>query len=366
MSEQEVTPVAAAASAAATATPPEQAARPPRPASTPKAPRQWLGGLALLLTLAAIGGGGYYQWQRQQSDQLVIDHLASEIKQLRDQQPAVLENDRQRQQQVQNLSTSQQQLADKQQSLEKQLLRLDSRQPNDWLLAEADYLVRMAGRKLWLEHDANAAQLLLADADNRLRQLDDPTLVPLREALANDQAKLKALPQIDREGLVLRLGALIDNVDQLTLTGLQAAPVAGDASDQPPSGELSEWRSNLLRTWNGFVDHFITIRRRDGQVEALLSPQQDWYLKENLKTRLLQAQLAVFREQPPIYEDNLNKADKWIEQYFDANDATTQYMHSEIARLLEQPLAVDLPKQFQSQATLESLVQQRLQRLLKP
>ena len=144
------------------------------------------------------------------------------------------------------------------------------------------------------------------------------------------------------------------------------ARLAGDASDQPPSGELSEWRSNLLRTWNGFVDHFITIRRRDGQVEALLSPQQDWYLKENLKTRLLQAQLAVFREQPPIYEDNLNKADKWIEQYFDANDATTQYMHSEIARLLEQPLAVDLPKQFQSQATLESLVQQRLQRLLKP
>ena len=98
--------------------------------------------------------------------------------------------------------------------------------------------------------------------------------------------------------------------------------------------------------------------------EALISPQQTWYLKENLKTRLLQAQLAVYREQQAVYEDNLTKADKWLEQYFDPNDTVSQYMHSEIAKLLEQPVVLEYPKQFASQHQLEELVHQRLQHLM--
>ena len=357
MTEQESTPSMPATVVTTT----EPLARPAPTAS--RAPRQWLAGIAIVLLIAACAGAYVYDNVRQQQQRELIHQLELRLTALQEQQPALQENDHQRQQQILNLGSGQQQLADKQNQLEKQLLQLQSRRPNDWLLAEADYLVRMAGRKLWLEHDATAAQMLLSEADNRLRELNDPSLLPLRQALAKDIAGLKELPQLDSEGLVLRLGALVDNVDQLTLLGLNANPPAATEPESPPSDSLADWRSNLGKSWHAFTDSFITIRRRDGNVEALLSPQQEWYLKENLKTRFLQAQLAIYREQQAVYEDNLTKADKWIEQYFDPNDATTQYMHSEIARLLEQSVSIELPKQFQSQSQLEDLVRQRLQHL---
>ena len=295
---------------------------------------------------------------------VVIKAAQNRLVELQQQQPALQENDLQRRQQLQNLSESQQQLTDKQTQLEKQLLKLESRRPNDWLLAEADYLVRMAGRKLWLERDATAAQMLLIEADNRLRDLNDASLLPLRQALTSDLAKLKELPTLDREGMVLRIGALIDNVDQLTLLGINPPPRNEEDAATELSDELGDWRSNLRKSWSAFSENFITIRRRNGNTEALISPQQTWYLKENLKTRLLQAQLAVYREQQAVYEDNLTKADKWLEQYFDPNDTVSQYMHSEIAKLLEQPVVLEYPKQFASQHQLEELVHQRLQHLM--
>ena len=324
----------------------------------------WLGALAIVLLLAACAAAYLYDTWRSQQQTAALHQLELQLVALQQQQPALQENDLQRQQQLQNLSTSQQQLSDKQTQLEKQLLRLESRRPNDWLLAEADYLVRMAGRKLWLERDATAAQMLLVEADNRLRDLNDASLLPLRQALTSDLVKLKELPLLDREGLVLRLGALIDTVDQLPLLGINPPPATEGEADVALSNDPGDWQSNLKKSWTAFTENFITIRRRNGDTEALISPQQTWYLKENLKTRLLQAQLAIYREQQAVYEDTLTKADSWLEQYFDPNDSTSQYMHGEIAKLLEQPVVLDYPKQFQSQHQLEELVHQRLQHLM--
>jgi uroporphyrin-III C-methyltransferase len=342
-----------------------------RPATPPPAPKQtagarhnWLGALAILLVLAACVGGYLYDNWRSQQQTAELHQLELKLVELQQQQPALQESDHQRQQQLQNLSTNQQQLSDKQGQLEKQLLGLESRRPNDWLLAEADYLVRMAGRKLWLERDVMAAQMLLIEADNRLRDMNDASLLPLRQALTSDLTKLKELPLLDREGLVLRIGALIDNVDQLTLLGINPPPAAEGEEDAKLTSDPSDWQTNLKKSWTTFSENFITIRRRNGNTEALISPQQTWYLKENLKTRLLQAQLAIYREQQAVYEDNLSKASSWLEQYFDPNDSTSQYMHGEIAKLLEQPVVLDYPKQFQSQHQLEELVHQRLQHLM--
>ena len=326
--------------------------------------QHWLAALAILLVLVACIGAYLYDTWRSEERLAQLHALELQLVELQQQQPALQENDLQRRQQLQNLSESQQQLTDKQTQLEKQLLKLESRRPNDWLLAEADYLVRMAGRKLWLERDATAAQMLLIEADNRLRDLNDASLLPLRQALTSDLAKLKELPTLDRGGMVLRIGALSDNVDQLTLLGINPPPRNEEDAATELSDELGDWRSNLRKSWSAFSENFITIRRRNGNTEALISPQQTWYLKENLKTRLLQAQLAVYREQQAVYEDNLTKADKWLEQYFDPNDTVSQYMHGEIAKLLEQPVVLEYPKQFQSQHQLEELVHQRLQHLM--
>ena len=103
------------------------------------------------------------------------------------------------------------------QSLQLAVADVKGRRPNDWLLAEADYLVKLAGRKLFLEHDAVSATKLMESADQRIAALNDPSLVSLRQSITNDITKLRTIPLIDRDGLVLRITSLQQQVDTLPL-----------------------------------------------------------------------------------------------------------------------------------------------------
>ena len=261
------------------------------------------------------------------------------------------------------LDQTQQRLQGEMQGLQNRVLDLNDKRPNDWMLAESEYLVRMAGRKLWLEHDLVSAITLLGNADERIAALNDPSLMPIRKALAEDIAKLKGMPRIDREGLTLKLAALSDQIELLPLSTV-SMPEAKAEPDQAVSANPDEWESNLKKNWVKFTENFVTIRRRDGAVEALLSPQQEIFLRENLKTKLLQAQLSVYREQQALYEDSLDKAQRWLTQYFDTDNSATRYMQGEIDKLKGEQIQIDYPAQFKTQAMLEQVLTERLQRIL--
>ncbi|NLJ91691.1 MAG: heme biosynthesis operon protein HemX [Aeromonadales bacterium] len=246
-------------------------------------------------------------------------------------------------------------------SMSRKLLDLDSKRPNDWMLAEAEYLVRMAGRKLWLEKDTTSSAMMLANADERLASLNDPSLTPVRRALADDIANVKSVKNVDREGIVIKLNSLIDQVGKLELDGVIMA--RAEEPDFTVSESVSDWKENLKKSWASFSDNFVTVRRRDGQVEALLSPQQHWYLNENLKGKLLQAQLAVYRDQQDIYDSSLTQAQQWLETYF-ADNSVRQFMLEQIDELSKQQIKVDYPEQFSAQDSLKQLLDDRLQRLL--
>nr|WP_083398946.1 uroporphyrinogen-III C-methyltransferase [Oceanisphaera psychrotolerans] len=258
---------------------------------------------------------------------------------------------------INNQSSTTEQL----EGLSHKVLDLDSKRPNDWMLAEAEYLVRMAGRKLWLEQDAVSAAMMLANADERLAALNDPGLTPVRRALADDIASIKSVQKVDREGLVIKLNSINDQVDKLTLAGVIMA--RAEEPDFTLSESVSDWKENLKKSWASFSDNFVTVRRRDGNVEALLSPQQHWYLSENLKGKLLQAQLAVYREQQEIYDSSLAQARQWLQDYF-ADDSVRQFMLEQIEQLSGQQIKVDYPEQFSAQERLQQLLDDRLQRLL--
>lgn len=247
--------------------------------------------------------------------------------------------------------------------MQTRVLDLNDKRPNDWMLAESEYLVRMAGRKLWLEHDLVSAITLLGNADERIKALNDPSLMPIRKALAEDIAQLKGMPRIDREGLTLKLAALSDQIELLPLSTV-SMPEAKSEPDQAVSTNPDEWESNLKKNWVKFTENFITIRRRDGAVEALLSPQQEIFLRENLKTKLLQAQLAVYREQQALYDDSLDKAQRWLTQYFDTDNSATHYMQSELDKLKGEQIQFNYPDRFKTQAMLEEVLTERLQRIL--
>lgn len=319
-----------------------------------------LGGVAILLALGLTGGLYLHGHKNAVAQQAELAQLKQQLASALSKIDQTSSKDAE---QLAALDQTQQRLQGEMQGLQNRVLDLNDKRPNDWILAESEYLVRMAGRKLWLEHDLVSAITLLGNADERIAALNDPSLMPIRKALAEDIAKLKGMPRIDREGLTLKLAALSDQIELLPLSTV-SMPEAKAEPDQAVSTNPDEWESNLKKNWVKFTENFVTIRRRDGAVEALLSPQQEIFLRENLKTKLLQAQLSVYREQQALYEDSLDKAQRWLTQYFDTDNSATRYMQGEIDKLKGEQIQIDYPAQFKTQAMLEQVLTERLQRIL--
>ena len=319
-----------------------------------------LGGVAILLALGLTGGLYLHGHKNAVAQQAELAQLKQQLASALSKIDQTSSKDAE---QLAALDQTQQRLQGEMQGLQNRVLDLNDTRPNDWMLAESEYLVRMAGRKLWLEHDLVSAITLLGNADERIAALNDPSLMPIRKALAEDIAKLKGMPRIDREGLTLKLAALSDQIELLPLSTV-SMPEAKAEPDQAVSTNPDEWESNLKKNWVKFTENFVTIRRRDGAVEALLSPQQEIFLRENLKTKLLQAQLSVYREQQALYEDSLDKAQRWLTQYFDTDNSATRYMQGEIDKLKGEQIQIDYPAQFKTQAMLEQVLTERLQRIL--
>ncbi|MCX9132404.1 uroporphyrinogen-III C-methyltransferase [Aeromonas veronii] len=319
-----------------------------------------LGGVAILLALGLTGGLYLHGHKNAVAQQAELAQLKQQLASALSKIDQTSSKDAE---QLAALGQTQQRLQGEMQGLQNRVLDLNDKRPNDWMLAESEYLVRMAGRKLWLEHDLVSAITLLGNADERIAALNDPSLMPIRKALAEDIAKLKGMPRIDREGLTLKLAALSDQIELLPLSTV-SMPEAKAEPDQAVSTNPDEWESNLKKNWVKFTENFVTIRRRDGAVEALLSPQQEIFLRENLKTKLLQAQLSVYREQQALYEDSLDKAQRWLTQYFDTDNSATRYMQGEIDKLKGEQIQIDYPAQFKTQAMLEQVLTERLQRIL--
>lgn len=319
-----------------------------------------LGGVAILLALGLTGGLYLHGHKNAVAQQAELAQLKQQLASALSKIDQTSSKDAE---QLAVLDQTQQRLQGEMQGLQNRVLDLNDKRPNDWMLAESEYLVRMAGRKLWLEHDLVSAITLLGNADERIAALNDPSLMPIRKALAEDIAKLKGMPRIDREGLTLKLAALSDQIELLPLSTV-SMPETKAEPDQAVSTNPDEWESNLKKNWVKFTENFVTIRRRDGAVEALLSPQQEIFLRENLKTKLLQAQLSVYREQQALYEDSLDKAQRWLTQYFDIDNSATRYMQGEIDKLKGEQIQIDYPAQFKTQAMLEQVLTERLQRIL--
>ncbi|MGO1617400.1 MAG: uroporphyrinogen-III C-methyltransferase [Oceanisphaera sp.] len=286
------------------------------------------------------------QQMTQQQQQLQASQQAAESKQTK---------------QLAHVASQQDSLNEQIEGVSRKVLDLDSKRPNDWMLAEAEFLVRMAGRKLWLEQDAVAAAMMLANADERLAAMNDPSLATVRRALASDIASIKSVEKVDREGFVIKLNSMIEQVDKLTLDGV--IMTRAEEPDFTISESVSDWKDNLKKSWASFSDDFVTVRRRDSNVEALLSPQQHWYLSENLKGKLLQAQLAVYREQQEIYNSSLAQSAQWLQDYF-ADNSARQVMLEQLDLLGGKQIKVDYPEQLTAQGSLKQLLDDRLQRLL--
>ncbi|WP_330147943.1 uroporphyrinogen-III C-methyltransferase [Shewanella oncorhynchi] len=280
--------------------------------------------LALGLTACTLGGG-FMLYQQMQQQLLAQD--AKNIA-LQDQLQQALLQPNQRigqleQQQLNDAKTYQEltKLAEDQNQLQDRINKLAQRSPTHWMASEAEYLVNMAGRKLWLEKDPRTATDLLKSADETIAAMNNPALLPIRKALAKDIAATASIKTTDIDGSVLALDALIEQLDKLPLNRTDAETDAPE--DTNITGDLNDWQSNLGKTWKALTQDFITIRHRTADAPALLAPEQQWYLVENIRHKLLQSQLALYRYDRAAYHQSLMMVRKWIQTYFDTQDHRT-------------------------------------------
>lgn len=132
-----------------------------------------------------------------------------------------------------------------------------------WLLAQADFLVKLAGRKLWSDQDVTTAAALLKSADASLADMNDPSLIGARRAITDDIATLSAVSQVDYDGMILKVNQLANQIDNLRLADNNDDDSPMDSDSDELSSSISEWRVNLQKSWQNFMDSFITVRRRD-------------------------------------------------------------------------------------------------------
>ncbi len=322
---------------------------------------------AIILTILS-GGGLFYKLQEQDTNyQAQITQLKSQLEQAQASTQQELTQVKQETIETTTTATHKTEVALDQQhksieSLQLALADIKGRRPNDWLLAEADYLVKLAGRKLFLEHDVESATQLMESADQRIASLNDPSLVDLRKSMANDITKLRTVPLIDRDGLVLRLIALQQQVDTLPLANAILPKEETAAVQQEVSEDITNWQNNLMTSLKDFSENFITYRTRDGNVIPLLSPEQHFYLKENIKAKLETAIKAVYQEQGEMYTTSLETADKWALAFFNQDDNSVQEFNKTVNQLSQQNIQVDYPTKLESQSQLSDVIRERLRR----
>ncbi|OFI77140.1 uroporphyrinogen-III C-methyltransferase [Vibrio cholerae] len=339
---------------------------PPQPNSQGKK----LASVALLLVLA-LGAGFAYVHQQQKSEfNNQLQAVRAELKQTRDTLNAQLEQtvSKATSQATEITHRAETVLEQQQKSIESLQLAvadIKGRRPNDWLLAEADYLVKLAGRKLFLEHDVETATQLMESADQRIAALNDPSLTPLRKAMANDITTLKNIPLIDRDGLVLRLISMQQQIDSLPLANA-ILPADQPQTSQAVSENIDDWQTNLKNSLKAFADNFITFRSRDGNVIPLLSPTQHFYLRENLQAKLETAIKGVYTEQQTLYRTTLDTAAQWSASFFNPDDKAVQSFNAALAQLAQQQVQVEYPVKLQAQQQLADVINERLRRSVSP
>lgn len=327
--------------------------------------------LAIFALLIAITApAAHYYWQQLQTEELtqtltnkvVQENSAALTRYQNKTQQALTSQERsftkQLQQVAANINSANQatiaELSTKIQQLE---AGIKERQPSDWLLHEAEYLIRISSRTLWLEHDTRAAIGLLKDADARLTELNDPAFLPVREVIRQDINALELMPTLDTDEVILTLMAMNKEVSQLPLAIVDLGKEE-KATDIDLSDNINDWQTNLAKTWQKFLNDFIRVRQRTGTVEALISPNQQENLQQNLSLKIQFALWAASERKGDVYQRALVDIQQWLNEFFDMENTINQHFLASLKNLKNKQVSYDYPSELGSltaiRATLRS------------
>ena len=267
-------------------------------------------------------------------------------------------------QQLGQFQRDQEQLRQQLEGQQKRLASLSTTSREDWLLAEAEYLLNIANQRVLMERTAENALALLRSADERLQQAGegsgDAEVFAIRKALSRDLAALEQIEPLDKEGLYLRLYALAEQVDELPR--LQVEEFGADAPAAVPPEDDAEpgWATRMwhgLRDLAGSLDRYLRI----DDVEAPAKPLVDSYATRlaalNVRLLLEQAQLALLQEESTVYRHSLEKALELLQNYYIASEQNER-LQAAVKELAELDVAPQLPDISESLTLLRDYLRQ--------
>ena len=328
-------------------------------------------GLSLLAILIAlgVGGAGYYFGQQQVDEfqqkltaleaqinnKTVVSAPAQDVKfdttQLTQLESANKATQNKIAQVEELINAKSHELVGLQSQINKVSAQANAQQPTDWLFSEADFLLNNALRKLVLDNDVDTAVSLLKLADETLAKVNNSQSAAIRSAINQDLKQLLSVAGVDQNAVMQKLSQLANTVDELPVLDVN---FGDDQNATKLSDSLSDWAENAEKSATSFLNHFIRISPKHGaDRKELLAPNQDIYLRENIRLRLQLAIMAVPRQQNELYKQSLEAVASWIRSYFDTNAEVTQSFLKSVDELSEVSIYVDVPSQLQSLSMLD-------------
>ena len=213
----------------------------------------------------------------------------------------------------------------------------------DWLLAEVEYLIRLANQRVLMERDVSGALSLLSSADEIVEQTSGIAAYELRESLAYDIANLKAVSDLDTDGIFLSLSAMASQVPELRRKQPELSPPTQIQIDNGEAQNFYQQFLSLVNNIFGRVLNSIDYRRDGVAITPLLPPKEEYYLRQNLILKFEMAQLALLRNDQPVYHTSLSEAKLWIVKHFVETDPRTVALVTALDQLVEVEVDRSLP-----------------------
>ena len=247
--------------------------------------------------------------------------------------------------------------AQSQQAALEQMYQDISKNRDEWALSEIEQVLSTASQQLQLAGNVQGALIALQNADRSLSRSDKPQFITIRRAIARDIEKLKALPSVDQPGIALRLDNVISQIDNLPLLSDEkpAEPIApsrvnppGAAAAAAPADRtlgrrmLETWRNWSHEMWDD-IRQLIRVRTVDNPDALMLSPSESYFVRENLKLRLLNARLALLSRNEGTFRDDLNTAQQQLVKYFDTKARSTQAAQALLRQVQANNVTIDVP-----------------------
>lgn len=205
-------------------------------------------------------------------------------------------------------------------------------------LAEVEQMLLIAGQQLQLSGNVKAALIAMQQAESRLQK---PAFAGLRKRIEQDIDKLRALPSIDVPAVNLRLDGVIGAVDKLALAQDTRAQPQPEAVRTPDPAE-GAWKRFWRELWQE-TKHLVIIENTEKQELPLLSPTQEYFLRENLKLRLLSARMALLTRDEPSFRRDLKTSQEWLKRYFDVKANDSAQVLASLQKLAAAKIIIDMP-----------------------